>query len=104
MNRQLEQKNHYINNDKEIIKSHISEDNNDGDNNISNTSIISDYVEAPSTVTNTLDNFKRHLEFDQERKTALLSEQKYVKIFLLFCILVHGVINLLQYERKMFRI
>lgn len=103
MKRQLEQKNHYINN-KEIIKSHISEDNNDGDNNISNTSIISGYVEAPSPVTNALDNFKRHLEFDQERKKALLSAEKYVKIFLLFYILVHFVIKVLHYERKMFRI
>lgn len=38
-----------------IIRSHKSDKNNDEKNNISNTSINSDYVEASSTVKNTVD-------------------------------------------------
>ena len=42
----------YINKYNEVIKPHINEHNNDEDNNISNTNIISDYVEASSPVAN----------------------------------------------------
>ena len=42
----------YINKYNEVIKPQVNEDNNDEDDNISNTNIISDYVEASSPVAN----------------------------------------------------
>ena len=42
----------YINKYNEVIKPQVNEDNNDEDDNIGNTNIISDYVEASSPVAN----------------------------------------------------
>ena len=51
-------------------------ENNNENNNISNTSINSDYVEASSPLKNTLGNFKSQLELVRKEKHDFYLKQK----------------------------
>ena len=68
-----------INLDKDIMESHSIIENNNENNNISNTSINSDYVEASSQLKNTLENFKSQLELFRKEKHDFYLKQKCSK-------------------------
>ena len=57
-----------IDSDKEIIKSYSSKEKNEENNNISNTSINSDYVETSLPVNNIPENFTGQLELVRKEK------------------------------------
>ena len=62
----------YVTPDTKVIQSHTSGKNKNENNNISNTSINNDCVEASSSVKNTLYNFRSYLELVWKEKMTFI--------------------------------